>query len=207
MRTVLDILAMAIPAVFAVTVHEVAHGWAANRLGDPTAARLGRLSLNPLRHVDPVGTVLVPLALKLMGSPFLFGWAKPVPVDWRNLRSFRRDVALVAAAGPAANLCMLVGWSLLLGSPAGALPFVNAMCWTGVVFNATIMALNLIPVPPLDGSRIVTAILPARLAVLYNRVEPFGLLLVALLLFSGILGGVLRPVLALVGRLVELLAG
>jgi Zn-dependent protease len=207
MPALLEILAIAIPAVFAVTVHEVAHGWAANRLGDPTAARLGRLSLNPLRHIDPVGTVLIPLALKLLGSPFLFGWAKPVPVNWRNLRHFRRDVALVAAAGPAANLVMLAGWSLLLGSPAGAIPFVNAMSWTGVLFNATIMALNLIPIPPLDGSRIVTAVLPARLAVLYNRAEPFGLVLVALLLFSGILGGMLRPVLALVGRLVEVLAG
>lgn len=207
MQPLLEILAVAIPAVFAVTVHEVAHGWAANRLGDPTAARLGRLSLNPLRHIDPVGTVLIPLALKLLGSPFLFGWAKPVPVNWRNLRHFRRDVALVAAAGPASNLCMLVGWALLLGSPVAAHPFVSAMSWTGVLFNATIMALNLIPIPPLDGSRIVTAVLPARLAVLYNRVEPFGLLLVAVLLFSGILGGLLRPLLGLVGRLVELLAG
>lgn len=207
MSALLEILAIAIPAVFAVTVHEVAHGWAANRLGDPTAARLGRLSLNPLRHIDPVGTVLIPLALKLLGSPFLFGWAKPVPVDWRNLRNFRRDVALVAAAGPAANLAMLAGWSLLLRSNAAGIPFVEEMCMTGVAFNAVIMALNLIPIPPLDGSRIVTAVLPARLAVLYNRVEPFGLVLVALLLFSGILGGLLRPVLALVGRLVEVLAG
>jgi Zn-dependent protease len=207
MDSLLNVLAIAIPAIFAITVHEVAHGWAANQLGDPTAARLGRLSLNPLRHVDPVGTVLVPLALKLLGSPFLFGWAKPVPVNWRNLRHFRRDVALVAAAGPAANLGMLIGWSLLLGSAAAGFPFVEAMCRTGIIFNAVIMTLNLIPIPPLDGSRIVTAVLPAHLAVVYNRLEPFGLAVTALLLFSGILGGLLGPVLGLVGKLVAVLAG
>jgi Zn-dependent protease len=198
----LDFLAIAIPAIFAVTVHEVAHGWAANQLGDPTARRLGRLSLNPLRHVDPVGTVLVPVALKLLGSPFLFGWAKPVPVNWSKLRHLRRDVALVAAAGPAANLVMLVGWSLLLNTPPARVGFINDMCWTGALFNATIMALNLMPIPPLDGSRILTAVLPARMAIVYNRLEPFGLLLTALLLFSGILGWLMGPVLALVGKLV-----
>jgi len=202
----LDIVAIAVPAVFAITVHEVAHGWTANRLGDPTAAQLGRLTLNPLKHIDPVGTILVPLALKLLGSSFLFGWAKPVPVTWRNLRKLRRDIALVAIAGPCANLLMLAGWALLLGSPAGDSAFVQDMCWTGVVFNATIMALNLIPIPPLDGSRIVTAALPARAAVLYNRLEPFGLVLTALLLMSGILGWLLEPVLVWVGRLVRWLA-
>lgn len=202
----LDIVAIAVPAVFAITVHEVAHGWTANRLGDPTAANLGRLTLNPLKHIDPVGTILVPLALKLLGSSFLFGWAKPVPVTWRNLRRLRRDIALVAIAGPCANLLMLTGWALLLGSPAGDGAFVQDMCWTGVVFNATIMALNLIPIPPLDGSRIVTAALPARAAVLYNRLEPFGLVLTALLLMSGILGWLMEPVLVWVGRLVRWLA-
>ncbi len=199
------ILVIGIPAVFAITVHEVAHGWVANRLGDPTAARQGRLSLNPLRHVDPVGTVLVPALLYLTGG-FFFGWAKPVPVVWGNLRHLRRDVALVAAAGPAANLLMMLGWWLALlvlanvGGPA-ALAF---MCWTGIMFNATIMLLNLIPVPPLDGSRIVTALLPARAAVLYNRIEPFGLVILALLLFTGVLGAVLGPALAVVERLLGL---
>lgn len=202
----LDIVAIAVPAVFAITVHEVAHGWTANRLGDPTAAQLGRLTLNPLKHIDPVGTILVPLALKLLGSSFLFGWAKPVPVTWRNLRNLRRDIALVAIAGPCANLLMLTGWALLLGSPVGDSAFVQDMCWTGVAFNATIMALNLIPIPPLDGSRIVTAALPARAAVLYNRLEPFGLVLTALLLMSGILGWLMEPVLVWVGRLVRWLA-
>lgn len=206
MNSFLNFMAIAIPAVFALTVHEVAHGWTANQLGDATARRMGRLSLNPLRHVDPVGTVLVPLTLKLLGSPFLFGWAKPVPVNWRNLRHLRRDMALVAVAGPAANLVMLIGWSLLLSSPVARTPFFNDMCWTGVLFNATIMALNLIPIPPLDGSRIVTAVLPPRMAIVYNRLEPFGLVLTALLLFSGILGWLMEPVLGLVGKLVTWLA-
>lgn len=202
----LDVVAIAVPAVFAVTVHEVAHGWTAKRLGDPTASDLGRLTLNPLKHVDLLGTVLVPLALKLLGSPFLFGWAKPVPVVWRNLRHLRRDIALVAVAGPAANLVMLVGWALLLASPAARAPFVADMGWTGVVFNATIMTLNLIPIPPLDGSRLVTAALPARLAVAYNRLERVGLALIAVLLMSGILAWLMEPVLVWADRLVSWLA-
>ncbi|HMM76374.1 MAG TPA: site-2 protease family protein [Gammaproteobacteria bacterium] len=202
----LDVVAIAVPAVFAVTVHEVAHGWTAKQLGDPTAADLGRLTLNPLKHVDLLGTVLVPLALKLLGSPFLFGWAKPVPVVWRNLRHLRRDIALVAAAGPAANLAMLVGWALLLASPAARVPFVADMGWTGVVFNATIMTLNLIPIPPLDGSRLVTAALPARLAVAYNRLERVGLVLIAVLLMSGLLAWLMEPVLVWADRLVSWLA-
>ena len=201
------VFVIAVPAIFAITVHEVAHGWAANRLGDPTAAQLGRLSLNPLRHVDPVGTVLVPLVLKLVGSPFLFGWAKPVPVNWRNLRHFRRDMALVAVAGPAANLLMFAGWTAVLASPLGALPLVADMCGAGVIVNATIMLLNLFPIPPLDGSRILTAALPRNLAVAYNRLEPFGLILAALLLFSGILGGLLGPMLFWMLDAVTVLAG
>ena len=200
-------VAIAVPAILAVTVHEVAHGWTANRLGDPTAARLGRLTLNPLKHVDPVGTLLVPLGLKLLGSPFLFGWAKPVPVVWRNLRHLRRDIALVAVAGPLANLGMLLAWALLLASPAARVPFLADMGWTGVVFNATIIPLTLIPIPPLDGSRIVTAALPVRAAIAYNRLERVGLLLTAALLMSGFLGWLMEPVLVRVFGLVSWLAG
>ncbi len=197
----MGLVAVAVPAVFAVTVHEVAHGWVASKLGDPTAAQMGRLSLNPLRHVDPVGTILLPLVLKLTGSPFLFGWAKPVPVNWRNLRKLPRDIALVAIAGPAANLLMLCGWTLLL-VVAGHNPFLTEMGWTGVFFNATLMTLNLIPIPPLDGSRIVTAMLPRRLAIAYNRLERFGLILTLLLVASGALGVFLRPVLVGIERIV-----
>ena len=202
-----DIVLFAIPAIFAVTVHEVAHGWVACRLGDPTAAQRGRLSLNPLRHVDPIGTILVPGVLILMGGVF-FGWAKPVPVDWRNLRGGRRDIALVAGAGPGANLLMLCLWWLLLavahspGSLTDPAVALIKMCWAGIMFNATIMILNLIPIPPLDGSRILTAVLPVRMARLYNRVEPFGLLVLLALLFSGWLGALLGPALNLVQTLI-----
>ena len=202
---ILDTLAVAIPAVLAVTVHEVAHGWMARLCGDPTAAQAGRLSLNPLRHIDPVGTVLLPLALKLMGAPFLFGWAKPVPVNWQRLRPLRLGLALVAGAGPLSNLLMMLGWLLaFLALPKG--PLLEGMCWTGVVFNATILTLNLFPIPPLDGSRIVTALLPGRLAVLYNRLEPFGLALAALLLATGAFRAVMTPVLHWVQQLARLLA-
>ena len=200
----LTIVIVAVPAVLAVTVHEVAHGWVANRLGDPTAAQAGRLTLNPFKHVDLVGTLLVPIGLKLLGSPFLFGWAKPVPVNWRNLRQLPRDIALVAAAGPASNLLMLVAWAMLIAvsSPRSVL---WEMGWTGVFFNATIMALNLVPIPPLDGSRIVTALLPPRVARAYNRHERLGLVLMLLLVVSGALGKLLNPVLLGIERLVKLL--
>lgn len=201
MDSLLRFLAFAIPAVFAITVHEVAHGWVASRLGDPTAARAGRLSLNPLRHIDPVGTVLVPALIYLTSGGF-FGWARPVPVDWRYLRRPRLDMGLVAAAGPLSNLLMLIGWLvLMLRTPAGTL--LSEMSWTGISFNATIMVLNLLPVPPLDGSRIVTALLPPRLVGPYARVEPYGLLILAGLLMSGVLGSILGP---LVRGLVKMLA-
>lgn len=202
---VLEIAAIAVPAVLAVTVHEVAHGWMARLCGDPTAEQAGRLSLNPLRHVDPVGTVLLPVVLKLMGAPFLFGWAKPVPVNWQRLRRLRLGLALVAAAGPLSNLLMMFAWLLgFLAVPH--IPLLEAMCWTGVVFNATICVLNLIPIPPLDGSRIVSAILPGRIAVLYNRLEPFGMVLAALLLATGAFGALMTPTLHWVQQLARLLA-
>lgn len=181
-----------IPAVLAVTVHEVAHGWVANKLGDSTAAQLGRLSLNPLRHVDPIGTVVVPLTLYLLNAGFLFGWAKPVPVNWRNLRHVRRDMALVAVAGPFSNLLMLLGWLLAL-MVFGEHRLVAPMSWTGIFFNATIMLLNLLPIPPLDGSRIVTSLLPARAAVGYNRMEPFGIVILLVLMATGVVGAILIP--------------
>jgi Zn-dependent protease len=183
-----------IPAILAVTVHEFAHGWVANRLGDPTAAQEGRLSINPLRHIDLIGTIVVP-AVVYLSSGFFFGWAKPVPVNWRNLRHFRRDIGLVAIAGPASNFLMLLGWTGLLAATYGnpKLALLQLMGSTGVLFNATIMLLNLLPIPPLDGSRIVTALLPGRTAVRYNRIEPYGLLILAALLITGVVGTVLAP--------------
>ena len=186
------LMVFGIPAVLAVTVHEVAHGWVANKLGDSTAAQLGRLSLNPLRHVDPIGTVVVPLTLYLLNAGFLFGWAKPVPVNWRNLRHVRRDMALVAVAGPFSNLLMLLGWLLAL-MVFGEHRLVVPMSWTGIFFNATIMLLNLLPIPPLDGSRIVTSLLPARAAVRYNKMEPFGIVILLVLMATGVVGAILIP--------------
>jgi Zn-dependent protease len=173
------IIIYSIPVIFAITVHEVAHGWMASRLGDQTARMMGRLTLNPVKHIDPVGTIMVPIIM-LMFTPFMLGWAKPVPVNWHNLRHPRRDMAWVAVAGPAANLLMLAIWALLakliLLSGAGnsefGLPFM-AMAMGGILINIVLIVLNLLPVPPLDGSRIVSSLLPPRSAILYNRLEPY----------------------------------
>lgn len=199
----LALAALVVPAIFAITLHEVAHGWVARECGDPTAAEARRLSLNPLRHVDPIGTLLVPAATFLV-SGFVFGWAKPVPVDWRRLRRPRRDIALVALAGPGANLAMIVGWVLLhrlllaMGVDGLVAEFVAAMCRIGILANAILMLLNLLPVPPLDGSRVVTVLLPPRAAATFNAIAPFGLLIMVALMMTGILSRILGPPLAFV---------
>jgi len=196
-----------IPAVLAVTVHEIAHGWVALQLGDTTAADAGRLSLNPLRHIDPIGTVLVPATLYLLGellfgTRLFFGWARPVPVRWNRLFPVRAGIAAVAFAGPAANLLMLAGWTLAalvfkhLGLAGPALIY---MCEAGIIFNAAIMIINLIPIPPLDGSRIVTASLPATWARHYNRLEGYGLLIILALLATGALQRIIGPALGQLG--------
>lgn len=214
-ETLLMVALIAIPVLFAITVHEAAHGWVANRLGDPTAAQLGRVTFNPIKHIDPVGTVAVPLVIyltskSLLGVPFLFGWAKPVPVDWRRLRNPRWDMALVAIAGPGVNLLMAIGWGLVLYSmgqmlglievPAAVLGAVVQMCLIGVLINLFLMALNMIPLLPLDGGRVLSALLPRPLARGFARLEPYGLfILIALLLLPngqppGLLGIALRPI-------------
>lgn len=193
------IIVWAIPVVFAITVHEVAHGWVANYLGDPTAKTLGRLTLNPIRHIDPIGTVALPLILVYLGG-FIFGWAKPVPVTWQNLRSPRRDMAIVAAAGPMANLVMMILWAVLAKvlltidqTPGPMLQFILTMCSIGIIINIILMVLNLLPLLPLDGGRVVTSLLPPRLAVLYSRLEPFGLIIILVLLVTGILANIMMP--------------
>lgn len=213
-QTLLLIALIAVPVLFAITAHEAAHGWVAFRRGDPTAAMLGRVTFNPIKHIDPVGTIVVPLAIlltskTLLGVPFLFGWAKPVPVDWRRLRDPRWDMALVALAGPGVNLLMAIGWGLALQAMAllagsvdiadGFLYFYVELCVIGVLINLFLMALNMLPVLPLDGGRVLSALLPRRLALGFARLEPYGLLiLLALLLLPngqppGLLGTVLRP--------------
>ncbi|MDI3258830.1 MAG: site-2 protease family protein [Sinobacteraceae bacterium] len=186
----------ALPVLFAVTLHEVAHGWVARSLGDPTAARLGRLSLNPLNHVDPLGTLLIPGLLLAFGG-FIFGWAKPVPVDWRNFKHPRRDMAVVAVAGPLSNLAMALGWGLVYkyatasGATAGLWYGLALMGKAGMVINVSLMVLNLLPLPPLDGGRVAVGLLPARAAYRYARIEPYGFLILLLLVATGALSAML----------------
>jgi Zn-dependent protease len=202
------IAVLALPLLFAITVHEAAHGWVANRLGDHTALMLGRVTFNPLKHIDPVGTVIVPLAILLLstlsGATFLFGWAKPVPVDWRKLNHPRRDMALVALAGPGANLIMALFWGLMIKlgvmligtSDWVAMPLVY-MGAAGVLINLVLMTLNLFPLLPLDGGRVLASLLPPRLAYRFSRLEPYGLIILLLLIFTGVLGRILLPAIAI----------
>lgn len=197
----------ALPVIFAITLHEAAHGYVARHFGDPTAYLAGRISLNPLRHIDPVGTLLVPAAILaishvLGGNAILFGWAKPVPVDFSRLRNPKKDMFWVAAAGPGANLAMAVGWALLFKlaavSPDNAytLPMLR-MADAGMDINAVLLFLNLVPIPPLDGGRIAVSVLPHRLAWRWARIEPYGFPILLALLFTGVLGAVLWPLIAL----------
>jgi Zn-dependent protease len=193
-----------LPVLFAITVHEAAHGWAAGHLGDRTARMLGRVTLNPLKHIDPIGTLLVPLATFFL-TGFLFGWAKPVPVDARNLGKPRRDMALVALAGPGSNLVMALLWGLAIKaalalwhlSPWVAQPLAY-MGAAGVLINVLLMVINLVPLLPLDGGRVLTALLPPRLALPFARLEPYGLLVLVVLLVTGVLGVLLNPLIDLI---------
>lgn len=196
----------AIPVIFAITLHEAAHGFIAKFFGDTTAWMLGRVTLNPLKHIDPVGTILVPLAIllasKLLGGGFiLFGWAKPVPVNFGALRNPKRNMLWVALAGPAANLVMAIMWALVikLGISLGdnysqPLALMGA---AGIFINAILMALNLLPLPPLDGGRIALSLLPNRYANRYAQLEPYGFYILLALMFIGWLGLILSPILAL----------
>lgn len=203
-----------LPVLFGITVHEVAHGWIARRLGDPTAMMLGRLTLNPLKHIDPIGTILVPALLLLAPGSFVFGWAKPVPVTWENLRHPKRDMALVALAGPGANLIMGLLWALVakvavlyydaLGVFADPLVFMGV---AGIIINTVLGVLNLLPLPPLDGGRVLTGILPQRLSWQVSRIEPYGIVIVLALLLTGVLGRILWPLIALVQGALSYIAG
>jgi Zn-dependent protease len=189
----------ALPMLLAITVHEAAHGWVAMKLGDKTAFMLGRVTLNPLRHIDPIGTVLLPLVL-ITFTDFAFGWAKPVPVDLRNLHRPKRDMGLVALAGPVSNLLMAVIWAVLVLVGAAILPNFQwlglpllLMGVAGVLINCLLMALNLLPILPLDGGRILASVLPPKQAQIYSYTESFGLIAVVLLMVTGVLGQILWP--------------
>jgi Zn-dependent protease len=203
----------AIPVLFAITLHEVAHGWAARYFGDRTAEMMGRLSLNPIKHIDPWGTIVVPAALFMMGG-VMFGWAKPVPVAFGRLNNPKRDMIFVAAAGPPANIVMGIGWALLLklvivsGWFTGLIgEFLFSMARIGIIINALLAAFNLVPIPPLDGGRVLRGLVSEAVGRYLDRIEPFGLIILVLLLVSGMLWIVVGPLLTLVESLILLVVG
>ena len=181
----------AIPLIFAITIHEAAHGYAARFFGDNTAYMLGRVSFNPLKHIDPVGTLLIPLMLILASSPFLIGYAKPVPVNFGRLRNPRIDSIWVALAGPGSNFAQALIWAtiliLLIGSGVDE-RFLLAMSQAGITWNLVLLVFNLFPLPPLDGGRILSSLLPARQSIAFGRLEPWGFFIVLGLVFTGIIG-------------------
>ncbi len=188
-----------LPVVFAITVHEVAHGWVASKLGDHTAKNLGRLTLNPINHMDLVGTVIVPGVLLFLGG-FIFGWAKPVPVNWNNLNNPKRDMVYVAMAGPLANFFMAIGWGILMkigyllgsGNEFFSLPLIY-MGYAGVFINAVLMMLNLLPILPLDGGRILAGLLPNKISLEFSKLERFGFPILIVIIAMGWLSNLLGP--------------
>ena len=207
----------ALPVLLAITLHEAAHGYVARHFGDPTADQAGRITLNPLRHIDPVGTLLVPASILALSSLFgaggiLFGWAKPVPVNFSRLRNPKADMLWVAAAGPFTNLIMALGWAILfrialIGEPgAYTLPLLK-MADAGMQINAVLMVLNLLPLPPLDGGRSAVSLLPYPLASKFAQLERWGFPILLLLLFTGILGLVMSPLVQMLAGLIETLFG
>lgn len=208
---ILVISLAAIPVLFAITLHEAAHGYVARHFGDMTAYQQGRISLNPLRHIDPIGTVLFPLLTLWLGG-ILFGWAKPVPVNFAALRRPKQDMLWVAIAGPATNLVMALGWAFLykmawlFPDSYFAEPLLGMAEW-GIRINVILMVLNLLPLPPLDGGRVAVSLLPHRQAFQLARIEPYGMFILIFLVVSGLLGLILLPMVNLVYKLISLLIG
>jgi Zn-dependent protease len=189
----------ALPVILAITLHEAAHAYAAKYFGDDTAYKLGRMSLNPIRHIDPIGTIALPLLLVFLSSPFIFGYAKPVPIDFSRLRNPKKQMAWVALAGPAINMVMALGF-LIIGAVAQGSgvtePYVYAVVEAGLLINVLLCVLNLLPLPPLDGGRILTSVLPHPYDARFARIEPYGFVILLVLLFTGVLGTVLQPIMA-----------
>ena len=191
----------AIPLIFAITLHESAHGWAAGRLGDPTATMLGRVTINPIPHIDPIGTIAVPGALLLLsaltgGGGLLYGSAKPVPINPRYFRNPLKAMTITAAAGPLSNLLQMIFWALLLKALAAVGfydKFVISVCAAGISVNLMLMAFNLIPIPPLDGGRIVRGLLPRQAGMAFDKIEPYGFMILLVLMVGGGLSFFVRP--------------
>jgi Zn-dependent protease len=188
-----------LPVVFAITAHEVAHGWVAKKYGDNTAAMQGRLTLNPIKHIDLFGTIIIPGLLLITGTGFIFGWAKPVPVNARNFKKPLHDMAIVALAGPVSNLLMAVAWALIArvgvtigeSEPSISLPLIYTGI-AGISINLVLMLINLLPIPPLDGSRVLTGMLPPHLAWQYNKLERYGFIILLILLYTKVLNVILE---------------
>jgi len=188
-----------IPVLLAITVHEAAHGYAAKHFGDKTAYYLGRITLNPIKHIDPLGTVVIPGILLLLSAPFLFGWAKPVPVNFSNLNNPKKDMMWVALAGPASNLVMAIIWAIILGlfksSGTSYALFVIGMAQVGIMINLVLMLLNLLPIPPLDGGRMAVSLLPSPWSYKLASIERYGMFILIFLIVSGLLSAILLPLL------------
>lgn len=213
MNVIQTLAISALPIIFAITLHEAAHGYAARHFGDPTAWQLGRISINPLRHIDPIGTILVPaLILLVSAGGLLFGWAKPVPVNFGKLKRPKQDMLWVAAAGPGANLVMALGWALVLKLAIGMPDFVYSdamkeMARVGISINGVLMLLNLLPIPPLDGGRIAVSLLPPRFAWKFAQIERYGMFILLGLLFLGVLNIVLYPLLRVFNSFIRIIFG
>ena len=212
MHDIQKIVLSIVPLLLAIILHEISHGWVAEKLGDPTARMLGRITLNPISHIDPIGSIILPGILLLTGSPYLFGWAKPVPVNFGNLRGGRRDMALVALSGPLTNFLLAVLSSIIFhltfGGVMGSASIldrivvpVHVMAHYSVLVNLVLMAINLLPILPLDGGRIVAGLAPERMAMAMGRMERYGMLIVVLLIASGIWSYVVTPVIYLFWRI------
>ncbi len=199
-----------LPVLLAITVHEAAHGYAARHYGDRTAEMMGRLTLNPIKHIDPMGTILVP-ALMFMFTPFLFGWAKPVPVNTRNFKDMRMGMRMVAIAGPLSNLVMCFGWAMAMVAsqwvPESFQEAMQTMSRYGIIINAVLFVLNMLPILPLDGGRFVDTFLPAKASMQFQKIEPYGMWVIILLLVTGLLSKIMYPFISMILMAVQYFMG